>query len=396
MAALQTSTSMAPSSASPRPTIDSTAAASPMSASAGTTRAPALRHSSATACSSSPLTRVLSTRSAPSPANASAIARPMLRLAPVISAVLPSRLLRLSAIDSSPLRPRTALAYMRTEPHTGGTHHGAFRKKFNGVRTGQRRGRRAGDGVPAGGVRLDVRRARHHGCGGLHGGRLTGAPAGPHWKPAAPLRAVHRAARTGLRPLGPRRPARARHRGGHLRRLRGPDRRDPVGPGAGLYRRLDRDDVRRDGRHVRRAGVLRHHHRPQPGRRGPVLLHGADRPRTGLNRLRVLAQRRPAVPHLGDRRDRLHRPHRVRRPAPEADGAGPAPGAERLLCDRGRPVALSRLPQPLPVPAALPRRSSELRPRIPRLPAAVSRGATASPGRPERWGGWGAISGPPI
>src|SRR5207244_7904874 len=31
-----------------------------------------------------------------------------------------------------PLRRRTALAYMRTQPYTGGTHHGAFRKKFNG------------------------------------------------------------------------------------------------------------------------------------------------------------------------------------------------------------------------------------------------------------------------
>src|SRR6267143_4533255 len=29
-------------------------------------------------------------------------------------------------------------------------------------------------------------------------------------------------------------------------------------------------------------------------------------------------------------------------------------------------------------------------------PVGLSRGATAPPGRPERWGVWGAISGPPI
>src|SRR5438093_848939 len=89
IAALQTSTSTAPSSARPRATSASHAAASATSASAVTTRAPAFRHSAATASSSSRLTRVFSTRSAPSAAKASAIARPMLRLAPVTSAVRP-------------------------------------------------------------------------------------------------------------------------------------------------------------------------------------------------------------------------------------------------------------------------------------------------------------------
>ena len=101
MAALQTRTSMAPSSASPCRTIASTAAGSAMSASAPTTRTPAFRHSAATASSSSPLTRVLSTRSAPSAAKASATARPMFRLAPVISAVLPLRLTRQEYCESS-------------------------------------------------------------------------------------------------------------------------------------------------------------------------------------------------------------------------------------------------------------------------------------------------------
>src|SRR3989442_471286 len=71
-----------------------TAAASAMSASRGRARTPAFRHSAATASSSSRLTRVFSARSAPSAANASAMARPMLRLAPVMSAVFPLSLMR--------------------------------------------------------------------------------------------------------------------------------------------------------------------------------------------------------------------------------------------------------------------------------------------------------------
>src|SRR5206468_9555924 len=93
-----TRTSMAPSSASARVTIVSTAVASATSASAWTTRTPALRHAPATASSSSPLARVLRTRSAPSAANASAMARPMLRLAPVMSAILPLSLIRLRGV----------------------------------------------------------------------------------------------------------------------------------------------------------------------------------------------------------------------------------------------------------------------------------------------------------
>src|SRR5215467_8732235 len=95
MAALLTSTSIAPSSASPSFTMASTAAASAMSPRTGTARTPALRHSAATASSSSRLTRVFSTRSAPSAAKASAMARPILRLAPVTNAVLPSSFIRL-------------------------------------------------------------------------------------------------------------------------------------------------------------------------------------------------------------------------------------------------------------------------------------------------------------
>src|SRR5947199_314019 len=98
MAALHTSTSIAPSSASPSLTIEPTAAASATSASTGTARTPAVRHSAATVSSSSRLTRVFSTRSAPSAANASAMARPMLRLAPVMSAILPLSLIRLRGV----------------------------------------------------------------------------------------------------------------------------------------------------------------------------------------------------------------------------------------------------------------------------------------------------------
>src|SRR3989449_235965 len=87
-----------PSSASPSLTIESTAAASATSASTGTARTPAVRHSAATASSSSRLTRVFSTRSAPSAANANAMARPMLRLAPVMSAILPLSLIRLHGV----------------------------------------------------------------------------------------------------------------------------------------------------------------------------------------------------------------------------------------------------------------------------------------------------------
>ncbi len=67
----------------------STASGSPMSPSTAATRTPRLRHSSATVSSSSRLARVLSTRSAPSAAKASAMARPILRLAPVTKAVRP-------------------------------------------------------------------------------------------------------------------------------------------------------------------------------------------------------------------------------------------------------------------------------------------------------------------
>ncbi len=49
-------------------------------------------------------------------------------------------------------------------------------------------------------------------------------------------------------------------------------------------RDLDRDDVRRDGRHVRRARALRHHDQAQPGRRRSVRLHGIDRRPPGLGR----------------------------------------------------------------------------------------------------------------
>ena len=44
-------------------------------------------------------------------------------------------------------------------------------------------------------------------------------------------------------------------------------------------------------------------------RRGPVLLHGIDRSRAGVDRRTVLAQPGPSVPDLGGRRDRLHRAH---------------------------------------------------------------------------------------
>src|SRR5213080_350911 len=73
MAALHTSTSIAPSSASPSLTIESTAAASATSASTGTARTPAVRHSAATISSSS-------------------------RLAPVMSAILPLSLIRLRGV----------------------------------------------------------------------------------------------------------------------------------------------------------------------------------------------------------------------------------------------------------------------------------------------------------
>src|SRR5712691_3023760 len=93
IAALLTSTSIAPSSASACFAMASTAAASAMSPRTGTARTPALRHSAATPSSSSRLTRVFSTRSAPSAAKASAMARPILRLAPVTNAVFPMSLM---------------------------------------------------------------------------------------------------------------------------------------------------------------------------------------------------------------------------------------------------------------------------------------------------------------
>ena len=89
IAALHTSTSMAPNTARPFLTMASTASGSPMSPSTAAARTPRLRHSSATASSSSRLARVFSTRSAPSAAKASAMARPILRLAPVTKAVRP-------------------------------------------------------------------------------------------------------------------------------------------------------------------------------------------------------------------------------------------------------------------------------------------------------------------
>src|SRR6266849_888813 len=103
IAALLTSTSIAPSSASPCFTMASTAATSAMSPRTGTAPTPALRHSAATASSSSRLTRVFSTRSAPSAAKASAMARPILRLAPVTNAVLPSSFIRLLVDDHGAL-----------------------------------------------------------------------------------------------------------------------------------------------------------------------------------------------------------------------------------------------------------------------------------------------------
>jgi len=94
-AALHTSTSMSPSAAWACPTMSATAAASPTSTSTECVGTPARPHSAATASSSARLTRALSTRSAPSDAKARAMARPMLRLAPVMRAVLPLSLIRL-------------------------------------------------------------------------------------------------------------------------------------------------------------------------------------------------------------------------------------------------------------------------------------------------------------
>src|SRR2546421_11191546 len=55
-------------------------------------------------------------------------------------------------------------------------------------------------------------------------------------------------------------------------------------------------------------------------------VHGSHRPRAGINRRAVLAQRGPSVPDLGRRRDRLHRAHGLGRAALEADGSRPARG----------------------------------------------------------------------
>ena len=89
MAALHTSTSIAPEYREPSFTmrLDRVGIADVAEHRRGAH--PALAALLATASSSSRLERVLSTRSAPSAAKASAMARPMLRLAPVTKAVRP-------------------------------------------------------------------------------------------------------------------------------------------------------------------------------------------------------------------------------------------------------------------------------------------------------------------
>ena len=111
--------------------------------------------------------------------------------------------------------------------------------------------------------------------------------------------------------------------------------------------------LRRDGGHVRGAGRVRDDDLAKPGRGRSVLLHGADRARAGVGARDVLAQRRAPVLDLGRRRPRLHRADRVRRAAPAPDGPRGSGGPGGLGRDRGRPVALPELHQPLPLHAAL-------------------------------------------
>ena len=70
--------------------------------------------------------------------------------------------------------------------------------------------------------------------------------------------------------------------------------------------------------------------------------------------------RRPAVRHLGRRRSRVHGPDGLGRPAAQGDGGSGPRGADRLLRRRRGPLALSRLHQPVPVPAPVPGRTARL------------------------------------
>ena len=76
----------------------------------------------------------------------------------------------------------------------------------------------------------------------------------------------------------------------------------------------------RHGRDIRGIGAVRLDDAAELGRRGPVLLHGADRlgPRVGGRH--VLAQRGVAVPDLRRGRACVHWSHRLGRTTLEADG----------------------------------------------------------------------------
>ena len=102
-----TTTSTPPSSLRADLTNEATAPASVTSHFSATTLTPSLRASSATWFSSFIFALVQSARLAPSPANASAAALPMLRLAPVMRTFLP---LRPVSIDYA------ALACVRSRP----------------------------------------------------------------------------------------------------------------------------------------------------------------------------------------------------------------------------------------------------------------------------------------
>ena len=90
-AALLTRTSTPPKARSAVCTMAFTWSSSPTSQRAVTTSAPAERHASAVSSSGPLLRRVARTRRAPSAANASAVALPMFRPAPVMSTTLPVR-----------------------------------------------------------------------------------------------------------------------------------------------------------------------------------------------------------------------------------------------------------------------------------------------------------------
>src|SRR2546425_3599939 len=127
----------------------------------------------------------------------------------------------------------SAAASERRPPR--GDKHGRFHHDpgFPGHR---RRDGRTGDGLPPDGVRLDVRRPRRHGGGGVYGRGFTGHHA-DHCVESNPLRwRPHRRAGTGVLPLSARTESDRECRHDALSGLLRLEWGHAVGPVAGIHR----------------------------------------------------------------------------------------------------------------------------------------------------------------